>query len=152
MLMLALVPAAPKLVHFARDRSTHDLPWWGYVVIAFIYSALAFRDDAVSDSVGSILSGPSSKPILEIVVIHSTFLAILLCIARIDLYLQPLLPGWMTDPFQVRSVNFSITDILFVLLMVVMHFIERRWLVRKSEASISDLESGSGQSSRITRK
>jgi hypothetical protein len=152
MLMHALLSVFSMFVHLVRINSPRNFPWWGYAVIAIIYSALAFRDDALTDGRSPISPGQGNRPFAEIALIHSVFLAAILCCLRMNFYLQSLLPDWMTNTFHDRTIDFSITDILFIFLMIVMHFIERRWLVKESEMDPSDLGEGFSATSRLKKK
>jgi len=120
-------PIDDPLLHFS---------WWGFIVVAALYSVVVFRGD-LSREGPFILTKENARTPLAISSIHVAFLAFLLWAAWMVPYILPLLPRWMTDRIHARGIDVTIADVLFILATLVIHQIERRWLYVDFEPSIS---------------
>ena len=81
-----------------------------------------------------------------VIAIHFTFLIILLGLMRVATYFYHSLPNWLTDELgRFQNIDISAFDILFVLAMVAMYYLERRFLFKESQDAYQTL-SGSHES------
>lgn len=126
--------------------------WWGYGFAAIVYTALVFRSELSKEEGPLIFSKQNSRTLTAILVSHVAFLTILFALLRTASFLLTALPDWMTDTFRARGTHVSIADLSFILLVLLMHLIERRWLYVESEESFHDPESKSPQPSTPKRE
>ena len=140
--MLKALPASLMLVAAGAngpplDDSLLHFSWWGYVVVAALYTMVVFRGD-LSREGPFILTKENARTPLAISCIHVAFLTMLLWAARAAPYILPLLPRWMTDTIHARGINLTIADALFILTALAMHQIERRWLFVDSQPPVTE--------------
>ncbi|MGA8041349.1 MAG: hypothetical protein WCA37_00970 [Terracidiphilus sp.] len=124
--------------------------WWIYVDVGVVYSALILRGE-ISKEGALIFSKKNARSLSWIFTIHLTFLAILFGLMRIIPRIYPSLPKWMTDLFNGRGSAVSALDLTFILTMLALHFIERRWLYTESEADFGNDAPMASQNSRTGR-
>lgn len=107
---------------------------WGiYVGATVVYTALAFGGE-LSNEGPLIFSKQNARSVFLISAIHMAFLAILFGLMRFGPLIYPFLPGWMTDRFDVRGSLLSALDFIFVLAMIGLSHVERRWLFVEADA------------------
>lgn len=106
--------------------------WWVYAWAAVGYSAFVFRGEFFNSDGPRILSKRNARPLSQLIAGHIAFLAAILGLIQIGSRIYPLLPGWMTDTFVSRGSSYSALDIIIIVTMVAIHFIERRWLYREA--------------------
>lgn len=133
------------------DDSLMYFSWWGYVVVAALYTMVVFRGD-LSREGPFILTKENARTPFAISCIHVAFLAMLFWAARVAPYILPFLPRWMTDRIHARGINLTIADALFILAILVMNQIERRWLFVDSQVNISGPENSPSQPSTTKQK
>ncbi|HUN82787.1 MAG TPA: hypothetical protein VMU48_00340 [Terracidiphilus sp.] len=150
-LLAGLILVAGTAIGPPIDDPLMHFSWWGYVVVAALYTMVVFRGD-LSREGPFILTKENARTPFAISCIHVTFLALLLWAARVTPYILPLLPRWMTDRIHARGINLTIADALFILATVAMNQIERRWLFVDSQADISGPENSTSQPSMTKRK
>ncbi|MGA7342687.1 MAG: hypothetical protein WBE72_21785 [Terracidiphilus sp.] len=106
--------------------------WLNFAFIALVYSVLIFVGKISKDG-PRIFSRRNARQVLQILVLHSSFIIILLLLVRISNQLVPILPYWMTDTFNAgRGARLSIADLMFVAIAAVLAFIERIWIYLES--------------------
>jgi hypothetical protein len=113
---------------------------------------MAFSSGGVFNNAPPIFSKRNARSLAEIVSIHAVFLTILLWLIQFADYIEPSLPEWATDPIGSGSRRLSVLEIVLILTMVGVHFIERRWLYVEIETAAPDVEDKTSESSRFKRK
>jgi hypothetical protein len=111
-----------------------DFSWFSFLLYGAMYSAFVFSGEASKDG-PLIFSRRNRRPIAAILGFHAVFLAILLESLRLAAYFEPSLPDWMSD--KAGRVG-TCYDFFFVILMLIMGFIERRLIVVKADANSPD--------------
>jgi hypothetical protein len=144
------IHAMPGAAGLAIFDPLQFFSWWVYGGVAVAYTALVFNGE-LSKAGPLIFSRRNARSRLEIVIVHLACLSILLALMRIALYIYPTLPNWMTDTFNGRGSAHSAFDILFIVVMIALHYIERRWLYVESETDSSGTEDKSSQASPANR-
>jgi len=107
--------------------------WWvflgaGLLFTAFIFTGIFWKNGPL------VLSKRNAKPVSSVLTIHAEFLLVLFVLMWGAPFLYPALPGWMTDTFYARGTTVSTVDVVFIVLMAIMHLIERRWIYQDAEA------------------
>lgn len=139
------VDANESLVHFQ---------WWGYIVVAILYSAFVFFAGFLDRASRFIESernptGPVSwlgyssiprfrtnKRPSQILAIHCTYLLGLMCCIRIAAFSVPYFPTWSTSQFDIgRGDQFSVLDLSLVLVGLVLAMVERSKLCAEADDS-----------------
>ncbi len=108
---------------------TEFYQWPNFVLLGIIYTGLVCSGE-LSKEGPLIFSKRNSRPFSVILGAHLAFLMILFALWRLAFFIDPYLPNWMTN-YIGRSG--TISNIVFVAAMVVLQFIERRWLYLDSE-------------------
>lgn len=103
--------------------------WPTYFVFGAIYTAFAFSGE-LSKEGPLIFSKRNARPLSAVFIVHLAFLTILYGFLRVATYMEPSLPNWLTKDVG-RSV--SVFNVFFLVALLVMQFIERRWLFVESE-------------------
>jgi len=127
------------------DDALMNFSWWGYIVVATMYTVVVFRGD-LSREGPLIVTKENARTPVAIFLIHSAFLALLLWAAWAAPFILPLLPYWMTGRIHTRAIDLTFADILFILATLLMHKIERRWLYVDSEKVVYSHENGARRS------
>lgn len=115
------------------------------------YTALVFHGELSKKDGPLIFSNHNVRSISGIIFIHSAFLAVLLMLMWIGVFTYPFLPGWMTGMFKSRGSEYSALDILYILVMIAMHYIERRYIYVESATESDDYKGTSARSSGTKR-
>jgi hypothetical protein len=106
--------------------------WLAFAALAFFYSVFVFTGRISKDGL-RIFSKRNARTVLQILVLHSSFIVILLLLLRISNQVVPVLPYWMTDTFKAgRGARLSVADLMFVAIAGVLGFIEQIWLYVES--------------------
>jgi hypothetical protein len=110
----------------------HHYEWLIYALVAFVYTMLQFGISFTNWSTPIFSNRNSRKPSF-VVLAHLMFLAILMKFVWLAFYvyqsLYSALPDWMTINIR-RGV--TPLDLLFVLTVLAIGFIERRWIYVES--------------------
>jgi hypothetical protein len=109
-----------------------------YAGAGVVYTALALSGEWSKEG-PLIFSRRNATSLSWILIVHGVFLVILLGLMRGVPFIFPSMPNWMTDLFPHQIPPLSAFDIVFVLAMIGLSRVERRWLY---------LESGSDSRSR----
>ena len=120
--------------------------WSNYFCLAIVYTMFAFgnltkggRFIFFTEDGRFTFFKRSSRPFLEILMIHSVFLTVLLWLMQLGDYVEPALPQWLTNTFSWHSET-SILDLLFLAIILVMVIIERRWLYVEADIGSTEPE------------
>lgn len=104
-----------------------DLGWFTYVLTAILYSIFVFVQAPSSKADCFTKQNASHRP--AILSIHIIFLAAILGMTRAAAHFYWFLPNWSTTIWLwVPSIDISFLTILFVLVIIVMYFAERKWI------------------------
>ena len=133
MLIAISVFAMPLALGLLRFDPMQYFSWWIYVGVGVVYTALAFRGE-LSKEGALIFSKQNSRSLPEIFTVHLAFLAFLLVLMRTGPHIYRFLPNGLTDTFNVRGSSVSVLDIVFILVMIAAHYIERGFIYLDSEA------------------
>lgn len=106
--------------------------WWTYGFTVILYTAMVVSGEFWQKD-RLIFSKQNAKPLSEIVTIHLAFLAVLLGVSKLLPSIYFRLPGWVLG----GTITRSHLDFFFVVLMVIMQFIERRWIYVPREEDIA---------------
>lgn len=107
--------------------------WSTYILFAILYSVFALFD-APNKKGGMIFTKRNAHPPWMVLAIHFVFLMILLELFQVATHFYYSLPSWLTDQlFRFYTDDFSTYTLLFLLLMVPMYYIERRWIFKERE-------------------
>lgn len=106
--------------------------WWVFLGAGLLFTANIFTGILWKNG-PLVLSKRNAKPISSVLTIHAEFLVFLLVLMWGAPFLYPGLPGWMTDTFTARGTEVSTVDLVFIVLMGIMHLIERRWVYQEVE-------------------
>jgi hypothetical protein len=118
------------------DRSSFDpmqyFSWWiflgaGLLFTVNIFTGILWKNGSL------VFSKRNAKPISSVLTIHAEFLLVLFVLMWGAPFLYPALPGWMTDTFYARGTTVSTVDVVFIVLMGIMHLIERRLIYQDAE-------------------
>jgi hypothetical protein len=120
---------------------------WGiYAGAGVLYSALSFTGE-LSKEGALIFSKRNARSLSWIFAIHTLFLVTLIGLMRVAPFIYPSLPNWMTDLFPHQNPPLSAFDLVFVLVIIGLSRVERRWLYRESETESRDREPTSAKPS-----
>jgi hypothetical protein len=103
--------------------------WPTFAILAIIYSALVATGE-ISKEGPLIFSKRNSRTLSEILGAHLLFLTILLVAWKVAFYLDPHLADWMTGYIGRGGSAFNM---FFIVVMLVMSSLERRWLYVEAE-------------------
>lgn len=121
------------------DRSWFDpmqyFSWWVFLGAGILFTVNIFTGILWKNG-PLVLSKRNAKPVSAVLTIHAEFLLVLFVLMRGAPFLYPVLPGWMTDTFYARGTTVSTVDVVFIVLMGIMHLIERRWIYRAAEDDV----------------
>jgi hypothetical protein len=131
---LSPIDATPRALSFLAYDIFQYFSWWIYLGAALSYSALVFTGELSKDG-PLIFSRKNARSIPVIIGIHINFLIVLLLLMKLICSIDPSLPTWMTSNIGRGG---TLAVVFFILGMVVMSFIERRWLYVESGAIIPD--------------
>ena len=131
---LSLIDAMPGALGLLVYDIFQYFSWWVYLGTALAYSALTFTGEWSKDG-PLIFSRKNARPLQVVMGIHISFLAILLLVLKILVRLDPSTPDWMT-----RNIGGGNTmlDLFFISGMIIMSFIERRWLYVEPDTDTSE--------------
>ena len=130
------IPAATAMLIY---DITHTYEWPNNLVLGAAFTALIFRGEFSKDGL-RIFSKQNTRPLFVIIQIHIAFLAILMGIMWLAQYVEPSLPNWLTNSSNPGGKPDSILDLLLILGMIGLHFVEYRWLYVKSGTNDSEPE------------
>jgi hypothetical protein len=102
--------------------------WTVYGGVVIAYSALAFHGELSKEDGPLIFSRHNERSLPSVFSIHLIFLMALLALMWASVAIYSHLPNWLTDTFVSRGATFSLLDIMYILAMIVFHYIERGWL------------------------
>ena len=124
------IDGTPHLLGFFVYDTFQYFSWWAYVVAALVYSAAFFTGEMSKDG-PLIFSKRNARSTKVIIGIRMNFLMALLLLLKVGCSIDPSLPDWMT-----RHIGRGGTtlDLLFIIAMMLMGFIERRTLYVESDA------------------
>jgi hypothetical protein len=106
--------------------------WWVFLGAGLLFTAFTFTGILWKNG-PLVLSKQNAKPVSSVLTIHTEFLLVLFVLTWGAPFLYPALPGWMTDTFHARGTTVSTIDVVYIVLMGIMHLIERRWIYQESE-------------------
>ena len=121
------------------DQLQH-FPWANYILVGAGYTVLVFW---VSFTNGSprIFSRQNVKPLSAILMTHLVFLAILMEFLWIASGNLRFLPNWWTDrSIALNRVRQSPLEFMFIIVMGIMYFIERRSIYEEAGSDPSHTE------------
>lgn len=101
--------------------------WWIFAGASILFTAFGFTSILYRDG-ARVLTKDNARPRSAVLSVHSGFLLTLAAILWIANLLYPHLPEWMIDTYPLRGVSVSNLDVLFIVVMGVLHLIERRWI------------------------
>ena len=122
-----LICAEPGVTVLLIAILPHIYEWPNNFVLAAIFTALLFRGEFTEGGT-RIFSKQNTRTMWEIIQIHSAFVAILFGLLWLTRYFDPSMPSWITGSFDSGGRPGSILDILTIIIMLGMHFIEYRWI------------------------
>jgi hypothetical protein len=127
----SLIDAMPQSLGILIYDSFQYFSWWVYLGSTLIYSAFVFSGELSKDG-PLIFSKRNARSTKMIIVIHINFLMALLLLMKLVCSIDPSLPDWMT-----RHIGRGVTslDLLFIIAMMLMGFIERRTLYVEPDAN-----------------
>jgi hypothetical protein len=128
--VIKLIETVPRTVAYDFDPLQY-FSWWVYGGTAIVYTAFAFRGELPRQG-ALIFSKQNARSFSGIVTIHLAFLTILFALMRVVVYIYPGLPDWMTNTTFSNGAR-TVVDILFIVTMIALHYIERRWLYTAPE-------------------
>lgn len=108
--------------------------WLIYISVGLIYSLFALFN-SLSRKGGLIFARKNVRSLPVILAIHMAFLIILLLLMRAATHIYPASPIWLKETFlAVRASRYVSTfDILFVLVMTAMYYVESRCIYLEPE-------------------
>ena len=109
-------------------------PWFAACVV--IYSAYVFRGEMSKDG-PLIFSKRNARKLTKIIYIHIDFLMVLLTLMWLEIRIEPLMPNWMSEKIGRAGTLF---DYIFILVMMGLGYIERRWLFVGSDTGDTEDE------------
>jgi hypothetical protein len=132
MVGLAVAPIAASIPRNIDPQEVlRYFNWLGFTALVLFYSAFVFRGELSGDG-PLIFSKRNARSVLQVLILHFSFIVILLLVVRVSNQLVPILPYWMTDTFPLgRGARGSVADLEFVAIAAVAAFIERKWLYRE---------------------
>jgi hypothetical protein len=146
------IHATPRAVSLLVFDPLQYFSWWVYGGVVVAYTALVFHGELSKEDGPLIFSKRNARSFSGIISVHLVFLAILLGLMWIGVWIYPSLPSWMTEMFNSRGSAHSPADILYIFAMIAMHYVERRYLYVKSATDHHDGKGTSAQSSTTKRK
>ena len=138
---LHIAPAFANLAQIINPEEGLQYPsWLGYAVIAFFCSVVVFFDEIPKDR-RVIFSKQNNRSPTQILLIHISLLAVLLCAIRVGPHVVQYLPHWMTKEFDnLEGGQTSIAQLLFVVGAMLMAGCEKLFLEATGSGSISNSE------------
>ena len=134
------------------DDLLQNFSWVKYAFWGAFYTILGLLGLVKMSEVRLIFSRQNARPLSAILVIHAVFLAILLGVMQNAAYIAPFLPNWMLEQSQSRRGRGStFFGFLFVLTLVALLVIERRWIYVPNKA-LSSIDENSRSSSSISER
>lgn len=130
-----LVDAIPAIVGLLIIAPFPRYPWLIYVVVGVVYTGFLLGF-AYNDNAAPIFSKRNAKPLPVVLGTHLVFLAILMEFVWFAAYIEPSLPNWLTE-VRIRRLDFSAFGALFILVIVVIGAIERRWIFVEDDTDSS---------------
>jgi hypothetical protein len=125
------------------DQPFRYFSWTRFVIVAAIYTAVAFW---LGDRRFPFF-GKSPRWELQVLLVHSMFLAILLGCLQICTVIVPSLPFWMTDTYLGRrGVRSSFVECVLYFSVFGMAFFERWQLYREGDKTFSSSETAAPDS------
>ena len=106
--------------------------WLWFAIVGVIYSAVVFTGEMSKDG-PLIFSKRNAKSLSEIIRIHLAFLFFILALLWFTIRIMPFMPNWMSEKIR-RGLTYY--DVFFVLAMIGLSLIERRWLFVESETFV----------------
>jgi hypothetical protein len=118
------------------DRSSFDpmqyFSWWFFLGAGLLFTINIFTGILWKNG-PLVLSKRNAKSTSSVLTIHAEFLLVLFVLMWGAPFLYPALPGWMTDTFYARGTTVSTVDVVFIVLMGIMHLIERRLIYQDAQ-------------------
>ena len=118
--------------------------WGVYLCAATIYSALVFQSELSRENGPHIFSKRNARSLSQIIVAHLAFLSTLLGLIWIASYIYPILPKWIIDTFVSRGSSYSALDIVIIIAMIIMQYLERQWLFVDRATDPHEVKRGDG--------
>lgn len=116
------------MADFLHDDLFKQSSWAVLACIAAAYTVLAIGSELLDG--WKVRNSPEeSIPRLHAIVrVHLGFLVPLSSLFWTMEFLHHFAPEWMTDPFEFRGRSTSVLEVVFVLLLIGLGFVERQWL------------------------
>jgi len=94
-----------------QDERLQYISWWGYLIVGIVYSIILFFDEIPKDR-REIFSNRNKRSLAQILAIHASFVALVLCALRATSFLVRYLPLWMTYEIDLGEGYESIADMI----------------------------------------
>lgn len=120
------------LVNMSAFDPLQYFSWWVFGGVVLAYTALVFHGEFSKEDGPLIFSKRNARTRRGVISLHLMFLTVLFVLMRIGIFLYPSLPRWMTKTFNSRGAAYSVLDMMYILAMIVMHYIERKRLYFES--------------------
>ena len=105
-----------------------EFTWPIFACLAAMYTVIVFGSEVFAREKSGLFHKENRKALPKILEIHSVFVVVLLVLFRATSLVFGLAPSWMTAQFVYHGSYKSALDVLFVLVMLLMRFVERRRL------------------------
>lgn len=122
--------------------SLETFSWFWIAGYSVLYSALVFRGEMSKDG-PLIFSKSNARSARQIWIAHLLFLTILLALYRVAVAIDPHAPNWMSESAGRGGTWY---ESLFLVVLLVLTYIERKWLVVPVEDSDRNMVRERGRS------
>lgn len=94
-----------------------------------------------------VFSTKNTVPLSKVLLVHLTFLTIILVGFKCISYIMFYFPDWLTDEtIRFRGGAFSGLELMVIVSMMIMHIIERKWIYVEAETDVSEKDNSMSES------
>lgn len=127
-MVLLAIQSSPKSLGFLGCDPLQQFSWEWFACIAIAYTALAIGSELLDGWKLRDSDGRCNARLSTIIKVHSGFLVLLFLLFWAATLIYHLAPEWMIEPFAYRGGSQSMLDAIFLVLLIVMGYVERQRL------------------------
>jgi len=127
-LVLLAIQYSPKLMEFLGYDPLQQFSWGWFTCIAIAYTVLAIGSELLDGWKMRDSAGECNTQLNAIIKIHSGFLVLLLLLLWTATFIYHIAPEWMIEPFVYHGRSQTLLDVIFLVLLIVMGYVERQRL------------------------
>ena len=131
-MVLLAIESNSRLLGFLGSDPLQQFSWGWFGCIATAYTVLAIGSELLDGWKMRDSAGQCNAQLNAIFQLHSRFLVLLFLLFWILTIIYRLAPEWMIEPFAYHGRSQSILDVIFLVLLIVMGYVERRRAARMS--------------------